>query len=87
MTPPECTAMETLLGFVLAGLALAGSPGPATISLAAAGAAFGARGGIGYMTGIIVGMLVVMGVVATGVTGVVLALPGATPVVIAAAAA
>ena len=79
--------MEALLGFVLAGLALAGSPGPATISLAATGAAFGARGGIGYMAGIIIGMLVGMGVVATGVTGVVLALPGATPVVIAAATA
>jgi threonine/homoserine/homoserine lactone efflux protein len=79
--------MEALLGFVLAGLALAGSPGPATISLAATGAAFGARGGIGYMAGIIGGMLVVMGIVATGVTGVVMALPGATPVVIAAATA
>jgi threonine/homoserine/homoserine lactone efflux protein len=79
--------MEALLGFVLAGLALAGSPGPATISLAAAGAAFGARGGVGYMAGIIIGMLVVMGIVAAGVTGVVLAVPGATPVVIAAAAA
>jgi threonine/homoserine/homoserine lactone efflux protein len=78
--------MEGLLGFLLAGLALAGSPGPATISLAATGAAFGVRGGVGYMAGIISGMLVVMGIVATGVTGVVLALPGATPVVIAAAA-
>ena len=40
-----------LLGFVLAGFALAGSPGPATLSLAATGAAFGARRGLGYMTG------------------------------------
>ena len=79
--------METMLGFVLAGLALAGSPGPATISLAATGAAFGTRGGVGYMAGIIIGMLVVMGIVATGVTGVILALPGAVPVVIAASAA
>ncbi len=79
--------MDGLLGFVLAGFALAGSPGPATLSLAAAGAAFGARRGLGYMTGIVVGMVAVMGITATGVVGVVLALPGATPVVVATAAA
>ena len=79
--------MEGLLGFMLAGLALAGSPGPATLSLAAAGAAFGARRGLGYMAGIVIGMVVVMGIAATGVMGVLLAIPGATPVVIAAAAA
>ena len=78
--------MEGLLGFVLAGVALAGSPGPATLSLAAAGAAFGARRGLGYMAGIVIGMVVVMGIAATGVMGVLLAIPDATPVVIAAAA-
>jgi threonine/homoserine/homoserine lactone efflux protein len=79
--------MDGLLGFMLAALALAGSPGPATLSLAAAGAAFGARRSLGYMTGLVIGMLLVMGIVATGVTSVVLALPGAMPAVIAAAAA
>ena len=79
--------MDGLLGFVLAGFALAGSPGPATLSLAAAGAAFGARRCLGYMTGIVVGMVAVMGITATGVVGVVLALPGAMPVVVAMAAA
>src|SRR5215468_10809349 len=79
--------MDGLFGFVLAGLALAGSPGPATLSLAAAGAAFGARRGLGYMAGIVIGMIGVMGIAATGAIGVVLAIPGATPVVIAAAAA
>ncbi len=53
----------------------------------AAGAAFGARRGLGYMAGIVIGMVVVMGIAATGVIGVLLAIPGATPVVIAAAAA
>ncbi|MDE2450030.1 MAG: LysE family translocator [Gammaproteobacteria bacterium] len=75
--------MEDLLGFVLAGFALAGSPGPATLSLAATGAAFGTRRGLGFMTGIVVGMVAVMGITATGVTGVLLALPGAAPVVTA----
>jgi threonine/homoserine/homoserine lactone efflux protein len=75
-----------LLGFVLAGFALAGSPGPATLSLAATGAAFGARRGLGYMTGIVIGMVAVMGITATGVEGVLLAVPGAPPLVAAIAA-
>ena len=79
--------MDGVLGFVLAALALAGSPGPATLSLAAAGAAFGARHSLGYMAGLVAGMVPVMTIVATGVTGVLLALPGATPAVIGAAAA
>jgi len=79
--------MEGLLGFVLAALALAGSPGPATLSLAAAGAAFGPRRALGYMAGLVIGMVAVMAITATGVVGVLLALPGATPVVVALAAA
>jgi threonine/homoserine/homoserine lactone efflux protein len=70
-----------MLGFVLAGFALAGSPGPNTLSLAATGAAFGARRGLGYLIGLSIGMVIVMGITATGVLGLVLALPGATPVV------
>ena len=72
--------MDGLPGFILAALALCGSPGPATVSLAATGAAFGARG-LAYMIGIDAGMVVVMTVTAAGVTGLVLAIPGATPVV------
>jgi threonine/homoserine/homoserine lactone efflux protein len=79
--------MEGLLGFVLAGLALAGSPGPNTLSLAATGAAFGARRGVGYLVGLVVGMVAVMAITATGVIGVLLAVPGATSVVVIAAAA
>ena len=74
--------MDGLLGFILAGLALAGSPGPATLSLAATGAAFGARRGIGYMTGINLGIVAVMAITASGIVGLLLALPGATPIVI-----
>ncbi|MGQ9367926.1 LysE family translocator [Azospirillum sp. ST 5-10] len=79
--------MDGWLGFVLAGCALAGSPGPATLSLAATGAAFGARGGLAYLAGIVAGMVAVMGLTAAGVVGVLLALPGATPAVIGLAAA
>src|SRR5206468_6190751 len=72
---------EQLFGFVLAGLALAGSPGPSTLSLAASGAAFGARRSVAYMVGIVVGMVGVMTITASGAVGVVLAVPGAVPVV------
>lgn len=75
--------LEELLGFVLAALALAGSPGPATLSLAATGAAFGARRGLGYMTGIDIGMAAVMAITASGVMGTLLAVPGAAPIVAA----
>ena len=78
--------MDGVLGFALAGFALAGSPGPATLSLAATGAAFGARRGLGYMVGIIIGMVAVMAIIASGVVAIVLAVPGATPVVAGAAA-
>ena len=73
--------MDGLPSFTLAALALCGSPGPATVSLAATGAAFGPRRGVAYMTGIDAGMVVVMSLTAAGVTGLVLAIPGAAPVV------
>ena len=79
--------MDALLGFIFAGLALAGSPGPATLSLAATGAAFGARRGLPYMGGIVIGMVGVMAITASGVVSVLLAVPGATPVVSGLAAA
>ena len=77
--------MDGLIGFLMAGLALAGSPGPATLSLAATGAAFGGRRGMVYMVGIVCGMILVMTVTAGGVTGLVLAVPGAVPAVTVAA--
>jgi len=79
--------VEALPGFLLAAVALAGSPGPATLSLTATGAAFGARRGAGYLAGIVAGMVAVMAIVASGVVGLLLAVPGATPVVTGLAAA
>jgi threonine/homoserine/homoserine lactone efflux protein len=78
--------MDGLPGFLLASIALAGSPGPATLSLAAAGAAFGARRVVGYFIGIVVGMIAVMAITASGLVGLLLAVPGATPLVTVAAA-
>ena len=79
--------MDGLPGFLLAAVALAGSPGPATLSLTATGAAFGARRGLAYLAGIVVGMAAVMAIVASGVVGLLLAVPGATPMVTVLAAA
>jgi len=73
--------MENLPGFLLAALALAGSPGPATLSLAASAAAFGTRRSLGYLSGIVIGMVCVMAITASGLVGVLLAVPGVTPVV------
>lgn len=79
--------MDGLSGFLLAALALAGSPGPATLSLTATGAAFGAVRGIAYLAGIVVGMVAVMAAVAAGLVGLLMAVPGMTPVVMVLAAA
>lgn len=73
--------MQDLASFTLAGIALIGSPGPATLGLAAAGAAFGIRRSLALLAGILVGVLVVMMVTATGLTGLVLAQPGLGPAV------
>lgn len=78
--------MEGLPGFVMAGVALAGSPGPATLSLAATGAAFGARQGLVYAAGITIGMALVIAITASGMVGVLMALPGVAPAVAIAAA-
>jgi len=79
--------MEGLPAFLLAGIALAGSPGPATLSLAAAGAAFGTRRVMAYLVGNVLGMVAVMAITASGLVGLMLALPGVAPIVTVAAAA
>jgi threonine/homoserine/homoserine lactone efflux protein len=56
-------------------LAIMGSPGPATISLTAAGSAYGVRRSLGYLSGIIAGTVAVLVAVATGVTAALLAVP------------
>jgi threonine/homoserine/homoserine lactone efflux protein len=64
-----------LLLLWLAAIPLMGSPGPATMSLAAIGAAFGARAGMKYFAGIVAGTFCVLLMIATGVTGMVMAVP------------
>jgi threonine/homoserine/homoserine lactone efflux protein len=56
-------------------LAIMGSPGPATISLTAAGSAYGVRRSLAYLLGVIVGTTIVLVAVATGITATLLAVP------------
>ena len=79
--------MENLLSFIVANFALTGSPGPNTLSLAAAGAAFGFRRSLAFMAGLTAGMVGVMAVVATGIAAAVVAVPGVMPVLLVAAMA
>jgi threonine/homoserine/homoserine lactone efflux protein len=72
--------IEPILGLLTVALPLMGSPGPAIVSLAATGSTFGFRPGLPYLAGILVGNATVLMMVATGLTGMVLAIPAAVPV-------
>jgi threonine/homoserine/homoserine lactone efflux protein len=67
--------------------AIMGSPGPATISLTAAGSAYGVRQSFTYLVGIIVGTTIVLVAVATGITATLLAVPAMRAVLIVISAA
>ncbi|AFL49163.1 threonine/homoserine/homoserine lactone efflux protein [Sinorhizobium fredii] len=60
----------------LAALPLMGSPGPATLSLAGMAAAHGVSNTLRYAAGINIGTIAVVLLIATGVTAMVLGLPG-----------
>jgi threonine/homoserine/homoserine lactone efflux protein len=81
---PDWSALPALL---LTSLAIMGSPGPATVSLTAAGVAFGVRSSLRYLVGVITGTAVVLLAVAAGLTGALLAVPGVRPALIAVAVA
>lgn len=55
--------------------AIMGSPGPATISLTAAGSAYGVRRSLAYLVGIIVGTTIVLVAIAAGITATLLMVP------------
>ena len=78
---------QQLLALVLAASVVMGSPGPATISVTAIGAAFGLRNSLRYARGIILGTVAVLLVVATGITAILTSMPGVAPVLAVASAA
>src|SRR5690348_4697775 len=72
---------------LLTSMAIMGSPGPATISLTAAGSAYGVRRSAGYLAGIVAGTTAVLIAVATGITAALLAVPALRAVLIVASGA
>lgn len=78
---------EPLILLWLAALPLMGSPGPATLSLAGIGTAFGFARGLPYLAGIVAGTTGVLLLVATGVTALILARPALAGVLTVLAAA
>jgi threonine/homoserine/homoserine lactone efflux protein len=73
--------MTDLPQFLFTALVLVGSPGPNTLSVAAVGAAFGRQRGLRYLAGLTLGMLGVIAVVGTGLSALVLTVPGLAPII------
>jgi threonine/homoserine/homoserine lactone efflux protein len=71
----------------IAAVPLMVSPGPAVLGVAGTAEAFGARRALPYFLGIVLGTATVLAMIASGLTGLLWALPGAAPVVTLAAGA
>ncbi|WP_217572773.1 LysE family translocator [Mesorhizobium sp. GbtcB19] len=72
----ETQPWQQLLALVLAATVVMGSPGPSTVSVTAVGAAFGLRSSLGYASGLVLGTIAVLLVVAAGITGMLASIPG-----------
>ena len=89
---PEPLLAETIRwgsigSLMLTSAAIMGSPGPATISVAAVASAYGVRRSLAYLIGAIAGTTLVLFAVATGITATLLAVPALRTAVIIASAA
>ena len=78
---------DALIGLLIAALDLMGRPGPATLSVAATSEVFGLARAIPYYCGGCCGTSTVVLLVGTGVTGVVMTVPGVTPILVVLAGA
>ena len=89
MSPSALVAVRwgSIGPLLLMSLAIMGSPGPATISLTATGAAYGVWRSFAYLVGIILGTTIVLVAVATGITATLLAAPAIRTVLIVISAA
>lgn len=67
--------LEDLVLLYMLAIPLMASPGPAVLSMAAMGAAYGIRRSFVYLTGIVVGTWTVLIMIATGVTAIILSQP------------
>lgn len=75
--------LDALVPLWLAALPLMGSPGPAVLSVAAMASAFGMVASLPYLAGICLGTMTVLIGVASGIVGLVFAVPELVPVVTA----
>ncbi|MDX8467349.1 LysE family transporter [Mesorhizobium sp. VK23B] len=82
----EAPSWQQLLALVLAAAVVMGSPGPATISVTAIGAAFGLRPSLRYTSGVVLGTTAVLLVVAAGIFGMLVSVPGLAPLLTVASA-
>ena len=73
--------------FMTALIALVASPGPVTLALAGAGAAFGLHRARNFLFGSLCGAALTIALVGSGVVGALLGFPGLAPVLITSAAA
>jgi threonine/homoserine/homoserine lactone efflux protein len=73
--PEVAIRWESVGPLLLTSLAIMGSPGPATVSLVAAGSAYGVQRSLAYLAGIIAGTWIVLVAVASGITAAFLAVP------------
>ncbi|MEI9404394.1 LysE family translocator [Mesorhizobium argentiipisi] len=70
---------QQVLAFIVTATVVMGSPGPATISVTAVGAAFGLRPSLGYTSGVVLGTIAVLLAVAAGIFGMLTSVPGVAP--------
>lgn len=68
-----------ILSLLVAALAVMGSPGPATVSIAAVGSTFGVTRAIPYLIGLVTGTVGVLMIVALGLSAALLSLPAIGP--------
>ena len=76
---------ENLAMLLLAAFPLMGSPGPTNLSVAATASVFGVARSLRYVAGLIFGTSAVLLMIATGITGILFAVPGVLPALTAAA--
>ncbi|TIV99216.1 MAG: LysE family translocator [Mesorhizobium sp.] len=84
---PGAQSWQQLLALVLAATVVMGSPGPATISVTAMGAAFGLRPSMRYTSGVVFGTIAVLLVVVAGLAGMLASMPALAPALTVASAA
>lgn len=87
LDPLATIRWESVGPLVVTSLAIMGSPGPATVSLTAAGAAYGVRRSLAYLVGIIAGTTLVLVGVASGITALLLVVPAIALVLVVISAA